>query len=257
MDRTNGPFSLQDKNIVITGASSGIGRCVAIECSKAGANVFLLARNRERLEEIFNQLSPGNHGMAVADLKEIALLENSITSLLQSRGAVHGMVHAAGTEFTAPFSMTRPKHFETLFAINVIAGFELARILSQKKYLDPQIGGSYVFISSIRALHGQEGAVAYASSKGAIFSGIRSLALELSAKKIRVNAVAPSIVNTQMTQNLFESIPEETVNLMLNQHPLGFGEPIDVALACIYLLSDAARWMTGSNMVLDGGYSVK
>jgi NAD(P)-dependent dehydrogenase (short-subunit alcohol dehydrogenase family) len=257
MDRMTGPFSLQNKNIVITGASSGIGRCVAIECSKAGANVFLLARNRERLEETFNQLNAGNHGMAIADLTEVSSLESSVTLLLQDQGPVYGMVHAAGIEFTAPFSMTRPKHLEALFAVNVIAGFELARILCQKKYLDPVAGGSYVFISSICALHGQEGIVAYASSKGALLSGIRSMALELSPRKIRINAVSPSIVKTPMTDNLFETIPEETVLLLRKQHPLGFGEPMDVALSCIYLLSDASRWMTGSNLVLDGGYSIR
>lgn len=252
-----GPFSLLNKNIVITGASSGIGRCIAIECSKAGAHVYLIARNQERLKETFDLLSPGNHSMASIDLKEISLIENMVTSLLPDLIPIHGMVHAAGVEFTAPFSLTRPKHFEELFAVNAIAGFELARILSQKKFLDPQMGSSYIFISSIRALYGQEGAVAYATSKGAVISGVRSLALELTSRKIRVNAVSPSIVKTPMTDNLFDSIPEETVSLMRKQHPLGFGEPIDVALACIYLLSDASRWMTGNNLILDGGYSIR
>jgi NAD(P)-dependent dehydrogenase (short-subunit alcohol dehydrogenase family) len=251
-----GSFSLLNKNIVITGASSGIGRCIAIECSKAGANLLLVARNPERLQETFDQLTPGNHQMIVTDLKEFAQIESTIAPLLAGHLPVHGLVHAAGVEFTAPFSMTRPKHFEALFAVNVIAGFELARIVSQKKYSDLQAGGAIVFISSIRALYGQEGAVAYASSKGAILSGIRSLSLELTPRKIRVNAISPSIVRTPMTDNLFDTIPEAAVELLRKQHPLGFGEPIDVALACIYLLSDAGRWMTGQNMILDGGYSV-
>ena len=101
------PFSLQTKNIVITGASSGIGRSVAIECSRAGATVFLLARNQERLEETFSQLSPGNHRMAVSDLKDLANLESTAAALLPGGSQVFGMVHAAGAIFTAPFSMTR------------------------------------------------------------------------------------------------------------------------------------------------------
>jgi NAD(P)-dependent dehydrogenase (short-subunit alcohol dehydrogenase family) len=247
---------LQGKNIVITGASSGIGRCIAIECSKVGANVFLLARNQERMEQTFSELSPGNHRMAVVDLKEVAGLENIVSSLLYDNCQVHGMVHAAGAIFTSPFSMTRPKHFESLFTINVIAGFELARILSQKKYCDPQWGGSYVFISSVSAIHGQQGLTAYASSKGALLSGVRSLALELITRKIRVNAISPGIVRTPMSDTLFDSIPEDAVNLLQEQHPMGFGEPIDVAMPCIFLMSEAGRWINGHNLVLDGGYSV-
>ncbi len=250
------PFSLQTKNIVITGASSGIGRSVAIECSRAGATVFLLARNQERLEETFSQLSPGNHRMAVSDLKDVANLESTVAALLPGGSQVFGMVHAAGAIFTAPFSMTRPKHFESLYAVNVIAGFELARILSQKKYVDLQTGGSYVFISSISALHGQQGAVAYASSKGALLAGVRSMALELTVKKIRVNAVSPGIVKTPMADTLFDSLPGEAAEQLLKQHPLGFGDPQDVAFSCIYLMSEAGRWITGQNLVTDGGYSI-
>lgn len=250
-------FSLKRKSIVITGASSGIGRSLAIECSRAGARVFLIARNRQRLEETFNRLMPGDHRMVLTDLKEVSQLESTVNTLLLDVGPVHGFVHAAGEELTLPFSMTRSKHFESLFAVNVIAGFELGRIFSQKKYLDPQSGGSYVFISSIRALCGQEGTVAYAASKGAILSGIRSLSLELIPKKIRVNAISPSIVTTPMIEKLFESIPENAVNVMRKNHPLGFGDPLDVALSCIYLLSDASRWMSGNNLILDGGYSVR
>jgi NAD(P)-dependent dehydrogenase (short-subunit alcohol dehydrogenase family) len=254
---TTGPFSLRDKNIVITGASSGIGRAAAIECSKAGATVFLMGRNMERLEETFNQLSPGNHRMAVSDMTEIGGIEQAVKSLLPDQCRVQGMIHAAGTMLSSPFSMTRPRHFESLFAINVMAGFELARILSQKKYLDMQTGGAYVFISSISALHGQQGAVAYSASKGALLAGVNSLAAELAVKKIRVNAISAGIVKTPMADSLFDSLPEEAVNHMLNQHPLGMGTPQDVAFSCIYLLSEASRWMTGANLVLDGGFSFR
>lgn len=257
MDSPDSQFSLAGKQIVVTGASSGIGRGIAIECSRACANVLLLARDRQRLQETLEMLQPGNHAIATADLAVPGDIENTLSELLRDRGPVHGFVHAAGTEMTLPFSLTRPKHFEALFAVNVIAGFELARVLSQKKYLDPQSGGSYVFISSIRALHGQEGAVAYAASKGALLAGVRSLALELVNKKIRVNAVSPSIVKTPMTDSLFDSIPEASVELMRRQHPLGFGETIDVALSCVYLLSGASKWMTGNNLVIDGGYSIR
>jgi NAD(P)-dependent dehydrogenase (short-subunit alcohol dehydrogenase family) len=251
------PFSLQNRNIIITGASSGLGRSIAIECSKHGASVFLIARNPERLKETYDQLEPGTHNIIATDLNEVSNFEDAITALLPSGEPIHGMVHAAGVEFTAPFSMTRPKHFEMLFSINVVAGFELARICSQKKFLDTRSGSSFIFISSIRAIHGQEGAVAYAASKGALLSGVRSLALEWAQRKIRVNTISPAIVKTPMTEKLFESMSEESIAQILKQYPLGFGEPLDVALSCIYLLSDASRWITGSNIVLDGGYSIR
>ncbi|NCA76740.1 MAG: SDR family oxidoreductase [Alphaproteobacteria bacterium] len=251
------PFSLSGKKILVTGASSGIGRSVAIECSKSGAEVCMLARDSFRLQETLDMLKPGNHQWASIDLNKYDLIESVIENFVKISGPVNGVVHAAGIEFSAPFNLTKPVHFEKLFSINLISAFELSRILVQKKYMDSSMGGSIVFISSIRALFGQEGSLAYSSSKGALSAGTRSLALELSKKRIRVNAILPSIITTPMTQKLFDSIPEETYNTMLNQHPLGFGSPTDVSLTCIFLLSDASRWMTGTNLILDGGFSAR
>ena len=133
----------------------------------------------------------------------------------------------------------------------------MAKVIAKKKFIDPEIGASFVFISSIRALHGLEGSIIYSASKGAVCSGVRAMALELAPRKIRVNAVLPSIVRTEMIDSFFETIPEESIQEMVAAHPLGLGMPEDVANACIYLLSDASKWMTGTNLVLDGGYSVR
>jgi len=251
------PFSLQGKNIVITGASSGIGRSASLVCAGAGANLFMIARNQERLEEIFKNLPPLNHTYLSLDLVNYDLYEAAINNFVSRNGKIDGFIHAAGVLSTVPLTMIKPELFETVFAINVTAGFEMAKVIAKKKFIDPEKGASFVFISSIRAFYGLEGSVIYSASKGAVSSGVRSMALELAPRKIRVNAVAPSIVRTEMIDSFFSTIPEESVQKMAEAHPLGFGMPEDVANACVYLLSDAGRWITGTNLVLDGGYSVK
>jgi NAD(P)-dependent dehydrogenase (short-subunit alcohol dehydrogenase family) len=251
------PFSLENKKIIITGASSGIGRAIAVECSKAGARLLLLARNKGQLEKTYQSLTAGNHSFFSIDLTKYDETESIISDFSRSNGTIDGFVHSAGVEMTVPLNMIKPEHYEKLFSINVIAGFNLAKIIAKKKFIDPGKGASFVFISSIRALYGQEGAIAYSASKGALSSGMRAMALELASKKIRVNAILPAIVKTEMTDSLFASVPDEVRQKMSNAHPLGFGEPEDVALATIYLLSEASKWMTGNNLILDGGYSVQ
>lgn len=253
----NNPFSLAGKKIVITGASSGIGKAIAFECAKAGATLLLLARDKGRLENTFRSLVPGNHRIIPVDLDQNNEVESIISDFSESNGSIDGFVHSAGILMTVPLQMMKPGQYEKLFSINVIAGFNLARIISKKKYIDPDRGGSFVFISSIRAICGQESAIGYCASKGAISSGIKAMALELAPKKIRVNALLPAVVKTEMTESLFAMVPEQSRQKMTDDHPLGLGTPEDVALAAVYLLSDAAKWMTGNNLVIDGGYSAK
>jgi len=253
----NNPFSLEGKKIIITGASSGIGRATAVECSRAGATLLMLARNQERLEKTYQALAPGNHSLFSIDLSRYDETESIISDFSGSNGTIDGFVHSAGAEMTVPLKLIKPEHYEKLFSINVVAGLNLAKILIKKKCIDPAKGASFVFISSIRALYGQEAAIAYSASKGALSAGMRAMALELAPKKIRVNAILPAIVKTDMTNSLFATVPDEVRQKMSDAHPLGFGEPEDVAYAAIYLLSDAGKWMTGNNLILDGGYSVR
>ena len=254
------PFSLTKKNILITGASSGIGRQCAISCPQMGANVVLIARNKERLKEAYNNLYKGKHLYKhlyfSQDITEYDKIEPIISEAISKLGKIHGLVHSAGIELTLPLKAMKPKYYERLFALNAISGFEIARIISKKKYLD-EGGASFVFISSVMGILGQTGKIGYCSSKGALISSIRAMSLELAKKKIRVNCILPGVVETEMSSKMFENFPEESKKSTIDMHPLGLGEPIDIANACIYLLSDAAKWVTGTNLIIDGGYSAR
>ncbi len=249
-------FNLSNKNIIVTGASSGIGKQCAITFSQLGANIILIARNRKRLEETFNRLNKGNHLYISQDIIEYDKLENAINTVTEKIGKISGFVHSAGTEMTLPLKSMTSSYYENMFAINVISGFELARIISKKKYLDEN-GASFVFISSVMGMLGQAGKIGYCSSKGALISGAKAMALEMASKHIRVNCIISGVVETEMSNKMFESLPKESKKSVIDMHPLGLGKPNDIAYACAYLLSDAARWITGTNLIIDGGYSAR
>jgi NAD(P)-dependent dehydrogenase (short-subunit alcohol dehydrogenase family) len=248
------PFSLEDRNIVITGGASGIGRASAIICSQCGANVILIDKNEQGLKETFGQLESGNHSFFAQDITEYYKIEPIISESVASAGKISGFIHSAGLTLTLPFKITGPAHYEKLYAVNNIAGYEIAKIISKKNYVHEN-GASFVFISSIMGLLGQEGNTAYCSSKGAIVAAVKAMALELAPKKIRVNCVLPAVVRTEMSENLFKTISQESMNNILGMHPLGLGKPEDIAYAFVFLLSDASKWMTGTSLIIDGGYS--
>ena len=249
-------LDLNNKNIIITGASSGIGRQCAITFSKFGANIILIARNKEKLEQTFNKLNKENHITFAQDLTEYDKLEEIVATAVKKIGRISGFVHSAGIEMILPLKGMQPSYYEKMFAINVIAGFEIAKIISKKKYLDEK-GASFVFISSIMGILGQPGRIGYCSSKGALISGIKAMALELAKKNIRVNCVLPGVVKTEMSNEMFKRLSEESKKEIIDMHPLGLGIPEDIANTSAFLLSNASRWMTGSNLIVDGGYSAK
>lgn len=246
--------ALDGKNIVITGASSGIGRQCAMTASHYGANIILVARDKERLKKTYNRLAEGNHLWISQDITEYDKLEELVNQSVQQIGKISGFIHSAGIEMTLPLRNMKPTHYERLFSVNVISGFELAKIISKKKYFDEK-STSFVFISSVMGKLGQTGKIAYCSSKGALIAGCKAMALELASKHIRVNCLLPGIVKTEMSDKLFENISEESMNSIKAMHPLGLGKPEDIANACVFLLSDAARWITGTSLIVDGGYS--
>jgi NAD(P)-dependent dehydrogenase (short-subunit alcohol dehydrogenase family) len=253
----NMPFaSLNHKLVIITGASSGIGRSCAISCSKLGASVVLIGRNPDKLQSVLSELEKGDHSFYSVDLTHYDELEKLVSTIVDQHGKISGFIHSAGTELTLPLNAMKPQLYEKLFSINVIAGFEFVKYIVSKKNIHEE-GASIVFIASVMSILGQPAKIAYCSSKGAIVSAVKAMALELAQKKVRVNAISPGIVRTPLVDEMFKSIPEEAQKSILDMHPLGIGLPEDVANACAFLLSENARWITGTNLIIDGGYSAK
>ncbi len=247
-------ISLAGKNLFITGASSGIGRECAVKAAQLGARVVLVARNRERLEQVRDSLPGGPHLYFSFDLAPGTPLEEIVQPAVEQLGMISGFIHSAGIEATIPLRNMNRVKFEEMFSVNVFAAFEMARLLSGKKYLHPE-GSSFILIGSVMGMLGEPGKVAYSSSKAALIGGTKSMAVELAPKKVRVNCIMPGIVETEMSKKLFQAVPEESRLEMVKKHPLGLGKPEDIAHLCMFLLSDAARWITGAAIPIDGGYS--
>ena len=247
------PFSLNGKKIVVTGASSGIGRQCAIDCSQMGATVVLIGRNGDRLKETIDLMDGVNHIYLSVDLNEIQ--PDFIQNIVQKIGRIDGLVYAAGIEKTLPLKYIGRLEYEMLMNTNTFSAFELIRQLSNKKNMSD--GASIVLISSISSIIARVGLSAYAASKGALNSASKVFALELSKRHIRVNCILPGTILTNMMQEALSQLSEVDQIKRISGFPLGLGDPVDVSYAAIYLLSDASKWVTGQNIVIDGGYTAK
>lgn len=243
------PFSLFGKTVLITGASSGIGRAAAIECSRMGARLIITARNEERLTETLTQLEGEGHEMRLCDLTDSEQIDDLVASL----PVLQGLVNNAGVTQMIPVQFIKSEALRSIVELNAVAPITLLQRLVKKKKLDK--GSSVVFTSSISALGAAAiGNAMYSASKGMVSSFIRVAALELALKKIRVNAVCPGMINTKMIANDLISVREAE---QIAAYPLRrYGEPNDVAWAMVYLLSDASSWVTGTNMIIDGGLTI-
>ncbi|MEA3445708.1 MAG: SDR family oxidoreductase [Bacteroidota bacterium] len=239
-------FSLEGKTILVTGASSGIGKQVAISVAAAGAKVCITGRNRERLEECFNTLQGGGHHLHVADLID----EDAVNLLVDELDKLDGVVFSAGITTHKPAKFIRGKDFNQIFDVNFRAPVLLTGRLLKKKKINEN--SSFVFMSSIASEKAYFGGALYSSTKSAIETYSRTLALELAPKKIRSNCLLPTFVKTPMVEGAGETISQEVLDRFEKMSPLGFGEPEDVANAAIFLLSDAAKWITGINIPLGG-----
>lgn len=247
------PFSLENKAIIVTGASSGIGRQCAIDISKAGGRVILIARNKERLNETYSQLIGNGHQVFIQDILKIS--SSFINDVVEEFGQINGFVHCAGIEKTLPLKFLKMEDYRSLMETNTFSAFEIVRQLSNKKNISN--GASIIFLSSISSLIGRGGLTAYAASKGAINSAIKVMALELAKRAIRVNAISPGTILTPMMEQALKDMPDEQRIKRIESFPLGLGKPEDISNACIYLLSDASRWITGQNLIIDGGYTTR
>lgn len=247
------PFSLKDKTILVTGASSGIGRGIAIECAKMGAKIVITGRNSERLNETFIELEGIDHLQIVADLS----INEELESLIAQCPKLDGLVNNAGIPKLMIVKFYKRDSLEEIIGLNTIVPIMLTSILVKKKKLVN--GSSVVFISSISGVYiSTLGESSYSASKGAINGFVKGAAIDLASKKIRVNSINPGLIQTNILELAGELFSEEQIQEKLAQYPLKrIGQPEDVAHGVVYLLSNASNWVTGTNIVIDGGFILK
>ncbi len=245
------PFSLEGKRVLVTGAASGIGRCTAIKASEMGANLILVDLNEEKMRETLSMLTPGNHSMFAADLTQTDKLEELAASI----EPLDGLVNCAGIGLTLPFKFCGENELKRVMSINFFAPVLLTQTLVKKKKISK--GASIVYMASIDGtVTGHIGNSMYSATKGAILGSVRSQALEMAARGVRVNCVSPARVNTPLIQNR-NNISEEQVKANMELYPMKrYAEPEEIAYYIIYLLSDASTYTTGSNLVIDGGFTI-
>ncbi len=244
------PFSIRGKTILVTGASSGIGRAVAVECARLGALVIACGRNEERLSETMHACGGEQHRCVLGDLTN----PEDMSALVTQVGALDGVVFCAGKGMTNPFLFNTREKLDSIFNVNFFAPIELMRLLVKKKRVSS--GAALVFILSIagigRYTHGNS---AYGATKAALNSMLKYTALELKSKKIRVNGICPGMITTPLiSRGTFST--EQRERDMAECFLGRYGKPEEVAYAAVYLLSDATAWMTGQSVVLDGGASI-
>lgn len=240
------PFSLEGKTILVTGASSGIGRGIAVTCSKMGATVIINGRNKVRLQETLSQMEGEGHVVAVVDLTDAS----SLFAVVKSLPKLDGVVQCAGMGQRKPCKDLRIEDVNQVMDVNFKAPVMLqAELLRQKKI---NKGASIVFVASIASWSPSFGNSVYSASKGAIISYANCLALELAPRKIRVNCISPAMVWTDLI--LADGTDEKQLKEDEQEYPLKrYGQPEDIANLAVYMLSDASSWMTGSNVKISGG----
>lgn len=246
MEPSFNPFSLHGKTILVTGASSGIGRAIAEACAKMGATIVLNGRNADRLKSVCNELAEGNHTVVMADLTDYA----TVSAAVEMMPKLDGVVHCAGIGHRKIAKMLEADEIDRVMSVNFKAPVMLqTELLKQKKV---NKAASIIFVSSMAADSGSIGNGVYSASKGALISYMNCLMLELAPRQIRVNAICPAMVWTDLI--LKDGLDENELKKDEQNYPLKrYGKPEDVANLAIYLLSDASSWMTGSSIKLTGG----
>ena len=247
----NNLFSLEGKTILIVGGSRGIGRATAIQCANMGGTIIDLARNPKTLQNVIDSLEGESHRYFSVDITDA----EAVNAILPELPMVDGVVLCAGIGAMKPFVFCSRADYDRVFNLNFFAIVDFLRLLVKKKKLNK--GASVVFVSSIGGVcNYSEGNSIYGASKAAINSTMKFCAIEFAPKKIRVNSVNPGMINTEF--NNPDILTEEQLKKDIEKYPLRrFGEPEDVANAIVYLLSDASSWVTGTSLIIDGGYTVK
>lgn len=243
-------FSLEGKTIMITGAASGIGRCVAVEASKKGANLLLVDLNEAGLQSTLSMLIDGTHNIITCDLTSIEEREHLVSQVEK----LDGVVNCAGVGMTLPFKFCGEKELGRIMDINFFGPIYLVQTLVKEKKINKN--ASIVYMASIDGtITGHIGNSCYAASKGAIMGSVRTQALELASRGVRVNCVSPARVNTPLLRR--DNISKEQVEANKQEYPMKrYAEPIEIAGYILYLLSDVSSYTTGSNLVIDGGFTI-
>lgn len=247
------PFTLAGKKILVTGASSGIGKSCAIELSKLGAAIILVSRSDKSLNATKKLLHGDNHSIEPFDLCSGNDIVQWLRNVALRNGLIDGLIHSAGISRTMPLRAMSEELYSQIMSINLEAAYFLSKGFRQKGVCNHP--ASLVFISSVMGITGASGLSAYCSSKGALLSLTKSLAIEWASEGIRVNAIAPGLIRTALVDAEAESLPITSLDAVIARHPLGIGLPEDVAYAAAFLQSNASRWITGTTLVVDGGYT--
>ncbi len=248
-------LNFSDRTVLVTGAGSGIGRATALFLSSLNARLLLVDFNSATLEETLLQCND-QCSSVVMDLSKTSEIGKTLQAKLKDFGALDGMVHIAGIPYVSPLKSLNSAKVEEVLRINTVAGLELAKVFTKMKHYKGS-HPSIVFISSVYGLVGSAANVAYAVSKSALHGMTKSLAIELAPKKIRVNCVAPGFIKTNMLGEVSDMFDSEYYDRLDKLHPLGLGEAEDIAQSIAFLLSDMSKWITGSILSVDGGFTAQ
>jgi len=249
-------IDLTGKTIIVTGASSGIGRETAILLSKLGAKLIIIARNKEKLRDTINRLDGKGHTDIAFDLTSFSEYNHLFRRVFENGSCVSGFVHSAGFSKTVPLRNMSLNDLDEMMKVNYYSFMLLAKEFVKKKNVHPD-GASFVAISSISGDFSVKGKSIYSATKSSLNISVKALAREYAKWNIRFNAVSPGWVKTELTDRATRILTSNRLKNLIENYPLGPGYPIDVAKAVAFLLSDAARWITGITLTIDGGATTK
>lgn len=250
-------LTFSNHKVIITGASSGLGKDAVEKLNANGVFTVLCGRNEAKLNTVKAGLTNSQlSDVLVIDFENFSSIKQWLKESVNSSGVFTGFVHCAGVDITKPYKLLKEADFDLLYKLNITTPFSIAKELVNKSFFSKE-GGSLIWMGSVMGSLGQKGKIAYTANKSAIDGLVKSLALELAPRNIRVNSVAPGIVKTPLTEDLFSKLSEESISEIEKMHPLGLGNSEDVSNLIAFLLSDQSKWITGTTHYIDGGYHIQ